>query len=84
MCESAVVLTQAEWITSLPLNKALLLLFTMNKGSETCAKAYLHIHANALVHNNLIRVKRPFDAIAHVCKLCFCYHHDLIGQDPHT
>lgn len=45
-------LAQPEWTTSLPLNKALLLFFTMNKGHESSTKAWLHIHANARVHNN--------------------------------
>lgn len=44
------LLAQPEWITSLSLNKALLLLFTMNKGCEMCAETQLHIHANIQVH----------------------------------
>lgn len=55
------VLAQPEWITSLSLNKALLLLFTMNKGCQMSAKTYIHIHANTIDHNNLIGVKCPFD-----------------------
>lgn len=61
-------------------NKGLLLLFTMNKGCEMSAKTYLHIHANTLVHNNLIGMKRSFDRAAEVCKLYFYNHHDLSGQ----
>ncbi len=66
------LLAQPEWITSLSLNKALLLLFTMNKGCEMSAKTYLHIHANTQVQNNLIGMKCPFDG-----KLYFYNHHDL-------
>lgn len=73
------LLAQPEWITSLSLNKALLLLFTMNKGREMSAKTYLHIHANTQVHKNGTGMKRPFDRAAHACKLYIYNHHDLNG-----
>lgn len=44
------------------------------------AKTYLHIHANALVRNNLVGMKRPFDRAAQVCTLYFYNHHDLSGK----
>lgn len=42
---TAVVCT--DFTTALPLNKALLLLFTMNKGCEMSAKTELHVHAKS-------------------------------------
>lgn len=72
------LLPQPKWITSLSLNKASLLLFTMNKGCEMCAKTYLHIHANTLVHNNLFGMKQHFDSVAHVWNLYFCYYHEVM------
>lgn len=44
------LLAQLEWISSLSPNKALLLLFTMNKGRVMSAKTYLHIHAGVYSH----------------------------------
>lgn len=61
------LLAPRERITSLSLNKALLLLFTMNKGCEMSAKTYSHIHANTQVLNNVIGMKHPFDRAACAC-----------------
>lgn len=56
------LLAQLEWISSLSLNKALLLLFTMNKGRVMSAKTYLHIHAG--VYSNRSWMKCRSDGVA--------------------